>query len=544
MARWGRPSVPRGVSALIDAVARVPVTVSTKLLVAFGATALLLVVVGLVALQVISESDQRVTALGSVQQRASLYRELQTDAAQLRALLALRVIGEDESIFSGAAPPTPETLVVIDRAVATTLARPGRPTDLSLLPPDLPDDERAALTRIVDGFDRVETIIVEIIVLDTAGDFEASVDELIMAERTAVDLERETRSLAQATQALTDRLVAENASAVQTSQGTFIVVAVMAVLLSILLGLILSWSVIRPIRRIETGLEAIASGDFSGHVDVPNRDELGALALNINRMNDELGRLYAALETASRHKSEFLASMSHELRTPLNAVIGFSQVLRQQMFGELNPKQAEYVTDILDSGQHLLSLINDILDLAKVEAGRMDLQPSSFALGVTIENAVAMLRERAAQQGVTIQTQIDPRVDVIEADERKVKQILFNLLSNAVKFTPHGGLITVSTSVAGEEVEIDVMDTGVGIDAANLGRVFDEFEQVGPGRGHEGTGLGLALTKRLVELHGGRIAVRSELGAGSTFSFWLPLHRADTDSPVAESIALQSAVSR
>ena len=149
-------------------------------------------------------------------------------------------------------------------------------------------------------------------------------------------------------------------------------------------------------------LAAIASGDFSGHVDVPNRDELGALATNLNRMNDQLGRLYGELETASRHKSEFLANMSHELRTPLNAVIGFSEVLQDRLFGDLNDKQAEYVADIHTSGRHLLALINDILDLSKIEAGRMDLQTTPFALSDVVQNSVALSRERATRQGIAL----------------------------------------------------------------------------------------------------------------------------------------------
>ena len=525
---------------LVDAVARVPVTVSTKLLVAFAATGLLLVVVGVLGLQVIGQSDQRVTALRSVQQRASLYRELQTDAAQLRALLALRVRDADESAFSGSGPPTTESLVVIDQAVVTTLARPGRASDLSQPPADLPEAERDAIRRIADGFRLVEGIMDRVIELDTAGEFEAGVTEVIVAERTAVDLERETRSLAQATQALTDRLVEENASSFQASQSLFVGVALGSILLSILLGLVLSWSLVRPIRRIETHLEGIAAGDFSSHIEVPNRDELGALATNINRMNDELGRVYAELETASRHKSEFLASMSHELRTPLNAVIGFSQVLRQQMFGELNARQAQYVSDILESGQHLLSLINDILDLAKVEAGRMELQLTTFPLVVTLENSVAMLRERATRQGTALETEIDSTVELIEADERKVKQILFNLLSNAVKFTPEGGRVTLAARVVGDDVAISVRDTGVGISLADQARIFDEFEQLGPGRSQEGTGLGLPLTRRLAELHGGRIAVHSDVGAGSTFTVWLPLRQPGANA-LAESVALQRA---
>jgi signal transduction histidine kinase len=289
-----------------------------------------------------------------------------------------------------------------------------------------------------------------------------------------------------------------------------------------------------PIRQIEGRLSEITSGDFTGHVTVRNRDELGELAENINLMNDELGRLYKELESASRHKSEFLASMSHELRTPLNAVIGFSQVLRQQMFGELNEKQVEYVDDILSSGQHLLNLINDILDLAKVEAGRMELQPAPFALDETLRNATAMVRERATRQDVTLSTEIDDSVGEIEADERKVKQILFNLLSNAVKFTPAGGTVTLAARTDASQAIISVRDTGVGISPLDQARIFEDFYQLGPGMAQEGTGLGLALTKRLVDLHGGELTLESAPGAGSTFTVRLPLRRTEAARPAPE----------
>src|SRR4029078_7799800 len=266
---------------------------------------------------------------------------------------------------------------------------------------------------------------------------------------------------------------------------------------------------------------------FSSHVKVSNRDELGSLAANLNRMNDELGRLYEELEAASRHKSEFLAWMSHELRTPLNAIIGFSQVLKQQMYGPLNDRQAEYVDDVLSSGQHLLNLINDILDLAKVEAGRMELQPSTFDLSEVLENAASMVRERATRQGTSLTVAVDASVGDMEGDERKVKQILFNLLSNAVKFTPSGGKVTIAARTADEQVVISVHDTGIGISAEEQEKIFEEFYQVGASRTQEGTGLALALTRRLVELHHGRLVVESEPGVGSTFTATMPLHQAE-----------------
>ena len=216
--------------------------------------------------------------------------------------------------------------------------------------------------------------------------------------------------------------------------------------------------------------------------------------------------------------------MSHELRTPLNAVIGFSEVLSQRMFGEINDKQAEYLADILESGQHLLSLINDILDLSKIEAGRMELEPTEFNLPTTIENALTLVRERAQRHGIALGGTVDERLGMICADERKVKQVLLNLLSNALKFTPEGGQINVRAEVRDGAAEISVTDTGVGIAPEDQEAVFEEFRQVGiASKKVEGTGLGLAISRKFIELHGGRIWVTSQIGGGSTFTFTLPL---------------------
>jgi signal transduction histidine kinase len=248
------------------------------------------------------------------------------------------------------------------------------------------------------------------------------------------------------------------------------------------------------------------------------------LAIQNARLFREIADKSAELEVANRHKSEFLANMSHELRTPLNAVIGFSEVLLDRMFGELNDKQDEYLQDILSSGRHLLSLINDILDLSKIEAGRMELELGAFDLPVALDNALTLVRERASRHGIALGVSVDPQVGAIVADERKVKQVLVNLLSNAVKFTPEGGRVTVTVARANASVEIAVSDTGIGIAHDDLETIFEEFRQVGSDytRKREGTGLGLPLAKRFVELHGGRIWVKSEVGKGSTFTFSIP----------------------
>jgi signal transduction histidine kinase len=250
-----------------------------------------------------------------------------------------------------------------------------------------------------------------------------------------------------------------------------------------------------------------------------------ALAIQNAQLFQEVEEKSRQLEIADRHKSEFLASMSHELRTPLNAVIGFSEVLLDRMFGELNPKQDEYLQDILTSGRHLLSLINDILDLAKIEAGRMELDVTDFDLPQAIDNSITLVRERAARRAITLGVEIDPRLGEIKADERKVKQVLLNLLSNAIKFTPEGGRVGVQAVLTDGVAEISVTDTGVGIAPEDHEAVFEEFRQVGSdyAKKHEGTGLGLALSRRFVELHGGKIWVQSQLNQGATFTFTLPV---------------------
>jgi len=249
-----------------------------------------------------------------------------------------------------------------------------------------------------------------------------------------------------------------------------------------------------------------------------------ALAIQNARLFHEIEDKGRQLEAASRHKSEFLANMSHELRTPLNAVIGFSEVLAERMFGELNEKQEEYLKDIYASGQHLLSLINDILDLSKIEAGRMELEVADFDLPVAIDNALILVRERAGRRGIALHQAVDAHLGSIRADERKIKQILLNLLSNAIKFTPEGGRIEVQAVPGDGTVEVSVRDTGVGIAPEDHEAVFEEFRQVGTAdKKVEGTGLGLALSRKFVELHGGRIWVESEVGKGSTFTFSLPV---------------------
>ena len=323
---------------------------------------------------------------------------------------------------------------------------------------------------------------------------------------------------------------------------------VVFLLVAIATSVLLARNLVRPIQSIQVAAGKIGSGALDQRINVSSRDELGALAEEFNRMAGQLEASYSGLErqvddktreltsalsrldeqareleAVSHHKSQFLANMSHELRTPLNAISGFSQVLRKQLYGEINEKQAEYLDDILASARHLELLIDDVLDLSKVEAGQIELQLAPFSLPAALDRGVVIVRERATKEGVQISILSAPGTHTVIGDERRVTQVIFNLLSNAVKFTPAGGTVDVAVARIDGDVRVSVSDNGPGIAKEDQVRIFEEFQQASAGKEQrEGTGLGLALSKRLVELHHGRIWVESEPGKGSMFAFTLP----------------------
>jgi signal transduction histidine kinase len=315
----------------------------------------------------------------------------------------------------------------------------------------------------------------------------------------------------------------------------FIVVGLFAAVAS---SLLLARRMTLPIAALQSAANSVGRGDLDVRITLRTHDELEDLATQFNRMAASLQASYTdledkvtartlALQQATHHKSEFLANMSHELRTPLNAILGFADVLREGMAGPLSDDQREYIADIHASGLHLLALINDVLDLSKIEAGQLDLERSDFSVPDTVASAVALVRQRALQKNLALQVEVAPTLGLWHADERRFKQVLLNLLSNAVKFTPDGGRVTVQAGLSDDPREglwVGVQDTGIGIAATDHEAVFQEFRQVGgdsAGRA-EGTGLGLALARRLVEQHGGCITLHSEPGAGSCFRFNIP----------------------
>jgi len=337
------------------------------------------------------------------------------------------------------------------------------------------------------------------------------------------------------------------ASANRESLITTAAFSVAAVALAWLCGFVISWSFILPVREAQGFLTRVAAGDFSGRIEVRNGDEFGALARRMNHMSQELerldrtqrdaaaelARLNVRLEQASRAKSEFLANMSHELRTPLNAILGFTEMIVDGLYGDLPHELVEPLDDIQVNGKHLLRLINDVLDLAKIEAGRMELALRDYSAAEIIGSVRASLRSLAADKGLEFRAEVPDDLPPARGDSGRLTQCLLNLAGNALKFTRQGA-VTIGVVLDGGQLIYRVSDTGIGIPPEELQNVFAEFRQVDATvtRQFGGTGLGLTISKRFVEMHGGRIWVQSSVGEGSTFFFSVPL-RVGEPSPWA-----------
>ena len=305
----------------------------------------------------------------------------------------------------------------------------------------------------------------------------------------------------------------------------------------IVLGVLAGASSARLSERERSWLAQLGAQFAVGLYALQQFQDLEEVSAELAERTREVEAQNRALAQASRLKSQFLASMSHELRTPLNAIIGFSEVLKDGLLGDLDPGPLDYVSEIFQAGRHLLSLINDILDLSKIEAGRMELALESVDLGELARDALAIVQDRAAKGGLVVTHELSPGLESMDADARKLRQIVYNLLSNAVKFTAPGGTVRLVVTGIGAEVEFAVIDSGIGISSADQGRLFRAFEQLDGGldRKFEGTGLGLALVRSLAQLHGGTCGVESELGRGSRF--WVRLPRSGSPAGAAASAA-------
>jgi signal transduction histidine kinase len=395
---------------------------------------------------------------------------------------------------------------------------------------------RADYRRFVATLNRVMDLI-------SGGNIDqAAVVQTDQAQPQAAALDSLTNALVADAQGRMVQDIAAGENAYRMSRQMLIVFAVGATLFGLYLARTISRLLIAPIYAIESRLERIADGDFSQRVDIPNRDEIGSLAAHVNRTSEQLNTLYSELEAASHHKSTFLANMSHELRTPLNAIIGYSELLGEDAADDGNDTLVTDLRRIHDAGRHLLRLINDILDLSKIEAGKMEIFLEQVNLAELFNEVASILHPLAAVNGNSCRITEAQGLGTLHTDRTKLKQMLLNLLSNASKFTKNGR-ITLAVTETEKDVLFRVSDTGIGMTPAQLEKLFQAFQQADSSttRRYGGTGLGLAITKQFCEMLGGHVAVESWPGEGSTFTITLPRQLTPDAHGAAEDASLARA---
>jgi signal transduction histidine kinase len=504
-------------------VAKAPFTVHVKLIGAFFVIAALLIVFGIVVIQVLGGMNRRSEELSQLRRKVAAFRQLQQDTtAQLYSVTAA-LLSPEERTLERAIRQLNEYRYDLDRLQFVTR------------------DEAELFRKINAEHEQLNQLIVNVLQLTRQREF-ARAKELRLTRTAplADSLERLTNEMVNRAEADMEAKVDESNQAYLTSRWVVIGFAAGSIGLALLLGYAVSSSLMGPVLLMDSQLRRIAVGDFSKRVEVPNRDELGTLANNLNRMNNELRSLYQQIETASRHKSDFLASMSHELRTPLNAIIGYSEMLAEEA---VDRDQKDLIPDlqkIRASGKHLLALINDILDLSKIEAGKIELLPEIFDIARLLDEVASMVHPLIEKNSNILTINRPDSLGSMFADITKVRQILFNLLSNACKFTEQGTIEVDAVrekANGAERLSLRVRDTGIGMTGEQMAKLFQPFSQadIQTTRKYGGTGLGLAITRQFCKMMGGEIKVASEFGRGTTFIVTLPLSldgKAGTVPPV------------
>jgi signal transduction histidine kinase len=494
-------------NALVDLVARAPARVQVKLLAAFLTIAMLLIMMGAVGLQLLSAVDERVEELIKLQRKIDAYRQVQHDTTTQLYSVASALLASD------------------DRTLVSTLRQLNQfGYDVDRLQ-FVAKDEVELLGRFRQDYERFVQIITRVVELIRAGRApEAREVQATQAAPLADRLERLTNQLVNKAEADVVVGIESSKQAYQYSRSVVIAFALGSIVLALGLGYAISWSLVGPVEEIEARLNQVAAGDFTQRVHVINRDELGALAVNVNKMCEELGRLYQQLETASQHKSQFLANMSHELRTPLNAILGYTELIVDNVYGETPEKMRDVLERVQRNGEHLLVLINDVLDLSKIEAGLLNLLLADYSIKNVVNGVFAAVESLATAKRIAIKVEAEPDLPSGRGDEHRLTQVLLNLVGNAIKFTD-AGEVAIKASASNGYYTVAVRDTGPGISTADQGKIFDEFQQAedSPTKKKGGTGLGLAIAKRIIELHGGRIWVESKPSAGATFYFTIPV---------------------
>jgi signal transduction histidine kinase len=508
--------------SLVRRVARLRASVHAKLLGAFLLIALLLVAMTAMSLETITSVSRQSRLLDQARERVDASRQIEQAVGVQMNVIRNALVLRDEATLVG--------ILHDDKRFADTLARleqAASPVERETI-----EKIRAVEGRLLKTVEDIRSLM--------RADKNDEAMELHLNEsqpryrEIATLVTRVVRSEETGMDRLRQSVEASNRRAVLI-MGCF---AAASIVLALVLGFVISWSFIIPVREAGDFLDQIAKGDFSATIAVPNRDELGALAARMNEMSRELHQLYeheralnTELERASKAKSDFLASMSHELRTPLNAILGFNELILGNIYGEVPNELKVPLTDIQSSGKHLLRLINNVLDLSKIEAGRMELDLADYSVPDLVASVLTALRPLAAQKGLDLASAVPDDIPVAYGDAGRITQCLVNLVGNALKFTQQGR-IEVAVDLRGDVLHYRVRDTGTGIAEDRLETVFGEFRQADATVAAQfgGTGLGLSITKKFVEMHGGRIWVESDLGKGSTFSFTIPLRveRAET----------------
>ena len=503
-------------------VARVPASVHTKLLGAFLVISVLFIAMAGVSLRTIVRTADQSLKMHEAHERVEWSQQIDHALARQMHFTALALIVRDEASVA--------RILRENNRFNSTLARleaVGTP------------EERELIQQIRARQDDVMNAVADIANAIRDGRLDqAQADLLGRQERAYQEIEALVGRLVQLKNA---QMLAMKHSVEDSNYRSVVLTACFAALsivLALLCGFVISWSCILPLRRAQEFLGAVGAGDFGATITVPNRDEFGAQAARMNQMSSELGRLVeeqrraaaelrelnSQLEQASRAKSEFLANMSHELRTPMNAILGFTEMMGDGLYGEVSADLREPLTDIQANGRHLLGLINDVLDLSKIEAGRMELSLQEYLVVDLVDAVRVSLRSLAVERGLDFVTQVEPDLPTAYGDARRLTQCLMNLAGNALKFTKQGR-VEIAVEQDGEDLLYRVTDTGIGIAKEDLGRVFDEFRQVDPTvvRDFGCNGLGLSITKKFIEMHDGRIWVESEPGRGSTFWVSIPI---------------------
>ncbi|MEI4233780.1 ATP-binding protein [Roseovarius sp. D22-M7] len=492
--------------ALSRLFARASAPIWTKLSVTILGLVALFLVLGAVGLGVLAGADQRTQSLIGLQRSVTAYQSLKANTTELRATVANAFLERSERQLDAAQRSIARIAYDVERAEFVGSG----------------DAEKIA--RIKDAYSELVEIGYDVLDHIRAGDLAAARQtQTRSAARLASQIERLSLSLINNAEAMMVEKGAAGREAYRLSQTILLSTALVSTGLALLIGYSLSRSIVNPIKHINRRLRAIATGDFSERIEVENRDELGTLTENLNRMSAELETLYDQLARASQHKTEFLATMSHEIRTPLNAVIGMTQLMLDT---RMTREQRDLALTTRDSGRSLLMIIDDILDFSKIEAGELELEVAPFDLRDCVEGALDMIAHGAAEKDLDLAYRIEEGVpEAVTGDITRLRQILINLLNNAFKFTEAGEVSIVVDCEAGAlpgtdaAFRFEVRDTGIGIPEDRLDRLFVSFRQVDAStkRKYGGTGLGLAICKRLSELMGGGVRVESEVGAGTTF---------------------------